>query len=71
MAALVEGIGRMAFARDLLGGFGPGVTGLAAAMQQQHGRAAVAEYVGNEFVAGGADEDRGGGRGMPGHGSSL
>jgi hypothetical protein len=61
----------MAFARDLFRGFVPGVAGLAAAMQQQHGRAAVAEHVGNEFVAGGADEGRGSGCGMPGHGRSL
>jgi hypothetical protein len=27
--------------------------------------AAVAEYVGNEFVAGSADEGRGGGNGVP------
>src|ERR1019366_10187492 len=50
MAALIERIGCMALARDLLRGFMPGVAGLAAAMQQQHGRAAVAEHVGDEFI---------------------
>ena len=68
MAALIERIGCMTFARDLLRGFVPGVAGLAAAMQQQHGRAAVAEHVGDEFIAGGADEGRGGGSLVAGHG---
>src|ERR1019366_8260755 len=71
MAPLIERIGPMTFARDFLRGFGPGVAGLAAAMQQQHGRTAVAEHVGNKLVAGSADEGRSGGRWMPGHGRSL
>ena len=71
MAPLVERIGCMTRARDLFRGFGPGVAGLAAAMQQQHGRTAVAEHVGDEFIAGGADEGRGGGREVPSHGHSL
>ena len=71
MAPLIERIGCMAFARDLFRGLVPGVACLAAAMQQQYGRAAVAEHVGNELVAGGADEGRGGGSRVPGHGRSL
>jgi hypothetical protein len=57
MAQLIERIGCMTFARDLLRGFVPGVAGLAAAMQQQHGRAAVAEHVGDESIAGDASRD--------------
>jgi hypothetical protein len=67
MTALIERIGCMAFAGDLLRGFVPGVAGLATTMQQQHGRAAVAEYVGDELIASGADEGRGGGNQVPGH----
>jgi hypothetical protein len=67
MAPLIKRISRMPLARDLLRGGAPGVACLAAAMQQQDGRAAVAEHVGNQLVAGGADEGRGGRGQMPGH----
>ena len=71
MAALIECIGRMACPRDLLRGLVPGVAGLAAAMQQKHRTAAVAEHVSDELVASGTHEGRGGRSKVPGHGSSL
>ena len=67
MAALIERISCMTFERDLFRSFVPGMAGLAAAMHQQHGRAGVAEHVGNEFVAGGADEGCSGGNRVSGH----
>ena len=70
MAPLIKRISRMTLARDRFRGGAPSVARLAAAVQQQDGRTAVAEHVGNQPVAGGADESRGGGRQMPGHGRS-
>jgi hypothetical protein len=55
----------MTFAGDCSRGFGPSMTGLAAAMQQQYRSPALAEHVGDKFVASGADEGCGGGSEVP------
>ena len=52
MPALIDGVGGPAGAGERFGGGAPGMAGLAAAMQQQYGRALVAEHVGCELVAG-------------------
>src|SRR5436190_20348501 len=59
MTALIERIRDVAFAGERCRGGAPGVTGLAAAVQQQYRTPAVAEHVSNQFVAGGADKSRG------------
>src|SRR2546423_1548560 len=61
MTALIDRIRHVAFAGERCRGVAPGVTGLAAAVQQQYRRPAVAEHVSNKFVAGGAHKHCGGG----------
>ena len=62
VAALIDGVGDAAHARDQIAGFLPGVAGLAAAVQQQHRRPLLAIDVADQRVAGRALEHRGGGR---------
>ena len=50
---------RCAGAREMLGGAAPGVAGLPAAMEQQHGLSGIAIDVGDQPVAGGTCENRG------------
>jgi hypothetical protein len=68
MAALIERVSHMTFAGDCRRGFGPGMTGLAAAVQQQDRSPALAEHVSDELVAGGADEGCAGGSEVSRHG---
>ncbi len=71
MAALVDRIGDPALAGDLLGGLAPGVAGLSAAMQQKDGIALLAEDIGGELVAVGAEEGRRGRCDVARHSRSL
>jgi hypothetical protein len=67
MTPLIKRIGHMPCRRDCRRGFAPGMTGLAAAMQQQDRIPALAEHVRNKLVAGGPDEGCGGGSEVPRH----
>jgi hypothetical protein len=67
VSALIDRVGGAAEPDDDLRGLAPGVTGLAAAVQQQHRRtlAAVAIDVALEAIAGRAGEGRGDGLDLP------
>ena len=54
MSPLIERVGFVTLSRNLFRRRTPGMARLAAPMQQQHGRTAASEDIGNELVTSGA-----------------